>query len=65
MVGASKVKETLSAHPDFAVHTSVESQHDTISKLLVSHKNGVYFRVSIGYGFFVYSRTSSLSRTLP
>lgn len=53
MVGASKVKETLSAHPDFAIHTSVESQHDTISKMLVSHKSGIYFRVSIGYGFFI------------
>jgi hypothetical protein len=49
MAGASKVKETLAAHPDFSVHTSVDSQHDTISKMLVSHKSGIYFRVSIGY----------------
>lgn len=53
MAGASKVKETLSAHPDFSVHTSVESQHDTVSKLLASHKSGIYFRVSIGYGLLV------------
>lgn len=53
MVGASKVKEILSAHPDFEIHTSVESQHDSVSKSLVSHKSGIYFRVSIGYGFFI------------
>ena len=48
MGGMTKVKETLSAHPDFSVHTCVDSQHDTVSKLLVSHKIGVYLRVSIG-----------------
>lgn len=48
MGGTTKVKETLSAHPDFSVHTCVDSQHDTVSKLLVSHKIGVYLRVSIG-----------------
>jgi len=48
MGGTSKVKETLSAHPDFSVHTSSDSQHDTVSKLLVSHKSGIYLRVSIG-----------------
>lgn len=46
--GTTKVKETLSAHPDFSVHTSVDSLHDTVSRLLVSHKIGVYLRVSIG-----------------
>ena len=51
MVGASRVKEILSANSDFVIHTSVESQHDSVSKSLVSHKSGIYFRVSIGYGF--------------
>jgi hypothetical protein len=46
--GTAKVKETLSAHPDFSVHTSLDSPHDTLSRLLVSHKVGVYLRVSIG-----------------
>jgi len=48
MGGTSKVKEALSAHPDFSVHTCVDSQHDTASKLLVSHKSSIYLRVSIG-----------------
>ena len=48
MGGTAKVKELLSAHPDFSVHTSLDSQHDTVSKLLVSHKIGIYLRVSIG-----------------
>ena len=56
MGGTAKVKETLSAHPDFSVHTSSDSQHDTVSKLLVSHKIGVYLRVSIGCVSMLYFR---------
>lgn len=62
MVGASKVKEILSAHPDFEIHTSVESQHDSVSKSLVSHKSGIYFHVSIGYGvLLLFSHLQSLT----
>ena len=58
MGGTAKVKEALSAHPDFSVHTCVDSQHDTVSKLLVSHKIGVYLRVSIGCVSWIIFATS-------
>lgn len=45
--GTMRVKELLSAHPDFAVHSEVKE--GALDRMLVTHKCGIYIRLSVGY----------------
>jgi len=44
--GTAKVKEALSLHPDLAIHGEV--QEFGIDRLLVSHRCGIYLKISVG-----------------
>jgi hypothetical protein len=45
--GTQRVKDVLAAHTDFAIHGEVAE--DGADRLLVSHKCGIYLRLSVGY----------------
>jgi hypothetical protein len=44
--GTQRVKDVLALHPDLAVHSEVAE--DGTDRLLVSHKCGIYIRLSVG-----------------
>lgn len=45
--GTQRVKDVLGAGRDFAIHGEVVE--DGVDRLLVSHKCGIYLRLSVGY----------------
>ena len=47
--GLQRVKDVLALNPDFAIHGEVVE--GGVDRLLVSHRCGIYIRLSVGYAF--------------